>query len=376
MAVYQQISSLENHSGSFKYNVHTYLEQNGKMIGISGQSITISEQATYVKAQMASNNTYDITIYNVPKTMSEVLVPVWSTVNDQDDIIWYTASKIVANTYKVNVPLSNHGFAYGTYSAHVYAYNSATKQQQGIATTSFNVSSVEGLENPSVSIANSNSANGTFTVNVSEKSMSKRIVSANIQVSSTSSAQKTASYTARTSSYGIINYTVDLKTINSLSDTYRVVTTVTYSDNSQGVFELSNKSYQTQSSASTVAGSPKITTYINESNTYPIGQCTWAVKYLAPWIPNYLGDARYWANKASALGFSTGTTPKVGAIVVWPNDGGGYGHVAYVTNVESNTRIQVKEANYAGKQYIGNFRGWFNPLDSFWGGNVSYIYPD
>ena len=50
--------------------------------------------------------------------------------------------------------------------------------------------------------------------------------------------------------------------------------------------------------------------------------------------------------------------------------------MAYVTHVESATRIQVKEANYAGKQYIGNFRGWFNPLASYWGGSVSYIYPD
>ena len=56
--------------------------------------------------------------------------------------------------------------------------------------------------------------------------------------------------------------------------------------------------------------------------------------------------------------------------------GGGYGHVAYVTDVASNTRIQVKESNYAGKQYIANFRGWFNPQASSWGGNVSYIYPD
>ncbi len=124
------------------------------------------------------------------------------------------------------------------------------------------------------------------------------------------------------------------------------------------------------------AASPRITTYINETNTYPVGQCTWGVKSLAPWIPNWLGNAGGWAVNARAKGFRVGTTPRVGSIVVWPHDGGGYGHVAYVTHVSSNTRIQVKEANYAGKHYIGNFRGWFNPLDSFWGGDVSYIYPD
>ena len=68
----------------------------------------------------------------------------------------------------------------------------------------------------------------------------------------------------------------------------------------------------------------------------------------------------------------TGSTPQVGAIICWTD--GGYGHVGVVTHVESTTRIQIKESNYAGKQYIGNFRGWFNPYAAGQGA-VSYIYP-
>ena len=121
---------------------------------------------------------------------------------------------------------------------------------------------------------------------------------------------------------------------------------------------------------------PSITTYINETNTYPVGQCTWAVKSLAPWIPNWLGNAGGWATNARAKGFRTGSTPRVGAIAVWPNDGDGYGHVAYVTDVASVTRIQVKESNY-WKSIHSEFPWFgFNPLDSFWGGSVTYIYPD
>ena len=75
-------------------------------------------------------------------------------------------------------------------------------------------------------------------------------------------------------------------------------------------------------------------------------------------------------------GFRVGNVPEVGAVAVWPYDGGGYGHVAYVTAVESMTRIQVKESNYAGKQYISNFRGWFNPLSAVSGGSVLYVYPN
>lgn len=112
------------------------------------------------------------------------------------------------------------------------------------------------------------------------------------------------------------------------------------------------------------------------NNTYPVGQCTWGAKALAPWAGNYWGNARDWTASAQAAGFKTGSQPRVGAIIVWPYDGGGYGHVAVVTAV-NGTQIQVKESNYAGNQYIANFRGWFEPTNPMWGGGVvQYIYPN
>ncbi len=33
---------------------------------------------------------------------------------------------------------------------------------------------------------------------------------------------------------------------------------------------------------------------VTEANTYPIGQCTWGVKELAPWVRNYWGNANQW----------------------------------------------------------------------------------
>lgn len=227
------------------------------------------------------------------------------------------------------------------------------------------------MVSPDVNISDSNVTAGTFKVNVSEKAMSKRVTTLRVQVTSNSNSQKSKTYEAKTTTYGKISQVVDLKSINSQADTFSVSATVIYSDNSTANFALSNQSYKPQATPT-----PRITTYINETNTYPVGQCTWAVKSLAPWIPNWLGNAGGWATNARAKGFRTGSTPRVGAIAVWPNDGDGYGHVAYVTDVASNTRIQVKESNYAGNQYIANFRGWFNPLDSFWGGSVTYIYPD
>ena len=110
-------------------------------------------------------------------------------------------------------------------------------------------------------------------------------------------------------------------------------------------------------------------------NTYPVGQCTWGVKSLAPWAGNNWGNAKNWIASAQAAGHSVGTTPVAGAIAVWPNDGGGYGHVAYVTSASGVNSIQVMESNYAGNMLIGNYRGTFDPTSSAHGGSVFYIYP-
>ena len=110
-------------------------------------------------------------------------------------------------------------------------------------------------------------------------------------------------------------------------------------------------------------------------NTYPVGQCTWGAKSLAPWAGNNWGNAKDWIASAQAAGHSVGTTPVAGAIAVWPKDGGGYGHVAYVTSASGANSIQVMESNYAGNMLIGNYRGTFDPTSSAHGGSVFYIYP-
>lgn len=104
---------------------------------------------------------------------------------------------------------------------------------------------------------------------------------------------------------------------------------------------------------------------------YPVGQCTWAVQKLTGWAGDWWGNAATWAIHAARDGFPVGLTPVVGAIAVW--DDGGFGHVAYVTGVDELGNIQVLEANYNGRQWIDNHRGWFNPNEGM--GPVSYIYP-
>lgn len=127
---------------------------------------------------------------------------------------------------------------------------------------------------------------------------------------------------------------------------------------------------QTQTVATPAATSRP--TYSSSASSYPVGECTWGAKVLAPWAGDYWGNGGQWSASAAAAGFRVGSQPEVGAIACWTD--GGYGHVAVVTAVQSTTSIQVSEANYLGQQSIGNYRGWFNPTTAQ--GTVSYIYPN
>lgn len=131
-----------------------------------------------------------------------------------------------------------------------------------------------------------------------------------------------------------------------------------------------------QATTQKVAAAPAATTsrptYSSSASSYPVGECTWGAKVLAPWAGDYWGNGGQWAASAAAAGFRTGSQPQVGAIACW-NDGG-YGHVAVVTAVQSTTSIQVSESNYLGIRSIGNYRGWFNPVNAQ--GTVTYIYPN
>lgn len=112
--------------------------------------------------------------------------------------------------------------------------------------------------------------------------------------------------------------------------------------------------------------------YNSDASSYPTGQCTWGVKTVAPWVGDYWGNGGQWAESATRDGFRTGKTAEVGAVASW--DDGGYGHVAYVTDVDPATGyVKVLEANYNGDQSIGDHRGWFDASNPTWG-NVTYIY--
>jgi hypothetical protein len=74
----------------------------------------------------------------------------------------------------------------------------------------------------------------------------------------------------------------------------------------------------------------------------------------------YVWDGEQWLVNAQRAGIPTGSQPVAGALVVWgvPNSAA-YGHVAYVEQVSSATRVLISECNY---DWHGSCRTiWENP---------------
>lgn len=441
-------------SGS--YTIHAYATIDRKLQFLEEGSTSISPLKPTITSSITTPGFINIVAHNLPSTITDVRIPVWSQTNGQDDLVWYSATEAGDGSYTLQVPLKQHQFALGTYSIHLYAYEGAGTAASVTAKSDITVlpQHLPSSTAATLSIDNINNLKGSYQVSVQETATSKAIKSVDVATWSTSNQSnikwRTATYsdgsyvsnisfiehTNHNGHYqnhvyvtytdgrraGYVAKTVDLTTARppitttisfqktglfqltaqNIYDTTPVTYAVWSEENGQddlvwytasqtnprnisGDIPLSNHKgtgkyhlhiYQSGKGLGAFSFQVTASQRYKEPNTYPTGQCTWGAKELAPWVQNYWGNASQWLTSAKAAGFKIGTTPRVGAIAVWPYDGRGYGHVAVVTAIESTTRIQVKESNYSGNMYVANFRGWFNPLSATWGGSVAYIYPN
>lgn len=110
---------------------------------------------------------FDVVISNVkaPNGVETVKVPIWSEVDGQDDIIWYTADRQSNGDYTVNVKASAHKNTTGLYNVHLY-YVQKDGQLTGVGGTTTQVfigKTPEQLRpKASFAIENNNAQNGTF----------------------------------------------------------------------------------------------------------------------------------------------------------------------------------------------------------------------
>lgn len=110
-----------------EYNVHLYyVGNNGQLVGVGGTKTTVSLGTPKGKLTIQNNNqqtgTFEVVVSEVENAygVKEVKLPTWSSVNGQDDIVWYRAQKQADGSYKALVRTSSHKYSTGEYNIHLY----------------------------------------------------------------------------------------------------------------------------------------------------------------------------------------------------------------------------------------------------------------
>jgi len=155
-----------------KYHVHLYYTQlNGEQIGVTATTTEVSIGKTANKGKpsgrvtIENNNsttgTFDAVIRDVvsPNGLKEVLVPTWSEVNGQDDLVWHKAVKQADGSYRATIKSSEHKNSQGKYQVHVHYIDGSGQRRYVTETvTEVHQSRPSGV----LSIENQNQISGTF----------------------------------------------------------------------------------------------------------------------------------------------------------------------------------------------------------------------
>ena len=186
------VKASDHKNATGKYHVHLYYTQlNGEQIGVTATTTEVSIGKTANKGKpsgkviIENNNsttgTFDAVIRDVvsPNGLNEVLVPTWSEVNGQDDLVWHKAVKQADGSYRATIKSSEHKNSQGKYQVHVH-YIDGSGQRRYVTETStqLNLSQPTGK----VNIQNNNKETGTFDVVVTDVFSPKGVQSVQVPV--------------------------------------------------------------------------------------------------------------------------------------------------------------------------------------------------
>ncbi len=147
-----QVEARNHHYSQGIYHIHLYYKtlENQMVFVTSGQHQVEIRQTTVegkVTIQEVShqrgNFTVKVTDLFAPAGIKQVLLPVWTEVNGQDDIRWYTANRQANGDYQATIFIADHRFQSGMYQVHAYVKLS-TGRDVGIGSQSIRMN-FEGL---------------------------------------------------------------------------------------------------------------------------------------------------------------------------------------------------------------------------------------
>ncbi|MFZ2714411.1 MAG: GBS Bsp-like repeat-containing protein, partial [Streptococcus suis] len=163
-------ADLRKHRDYGKYNIHTYVNRNGKMVYLNEIVVDVKASGTITISNVDSQTgSFDVHVTNVsaPRGLSKVLVPTWTESDGQDDIIYHTADRQSDGSYKVTVPNSKHKYGTGKYNIHLY-YRGTDGSMTYVAQTTTTLPELKTSGN--VSVSNVDSQTGSFDVHITNVS--------------------------------------------------------------------------------------------------------------------------------------------------------------------------------------------------------------
>lgn len=177
---------LRQHTGYGTFHVHTYININGKMVGLNGTTFKVEKPASGTVSTTVLGKTAQISFTrNKDQTNANILHAVCSDEKGQDDIKWYTAGQDTTE-----IDLSNHK-GYGVY--HVHTYESKNGKMIGLNDTTFN------LEKPNPSIQTSFPEPGIMDIQI--KNVPKTIYKLTVPAWSDRNGQDDLQWYAATKNY-------------------------------------------------------------------------------------------------------------------------------------------------------------------------------
>ncbi|WP_270281186.1 GBS Bsp-like repeat-containing protein, partial [Streptococcus salivarius] len=231
------IKASDHKNSTGKYRADAYIVDNfNKRFYLTEKVVEVSQARPSASLTIENNNaatgTFDAVVRNIvaPNGLKEILVPSWSLVNGQDDLVWHKASKQADGSYRVTIKASDHKYSTGKYRADVYLVDKDDNRQYLTETV---VDVNETKPSGSISILNNNGA-GSFDVVISDVYSPKGVRTVQVPVWSEADGQDDIRwYEATRQTDGNYKVTVQVANHKNVTGLYNVHLYYVQNDGSQ-----------------------------------------------------------------------------------------------------------------------------------------------
>ena len=216
------IKATDHKNSTGKYRADAYIvDDSNKRFYLTEKVVEVTQTRPSASLFIENNNadlgTFDAVIRNIvaPNGVKEVLVPSWSLVNGQDDLVWHKASRQSDGSYRVTIKASDHKNSLGNYRADLYIVDNAN-QRHYVTETIVDVKHNKPVG--TISVVNNNKDTGTFDVIISDVYSSKGVRTVKVPIWSEKDGQDDIIwYEATRQANG--TYTVNVQATNHKNST-------------------------------------------------------------------------------------------------------------------------------------------------------------